>query len=81
MTFLSYDENKGKKTSFISIKDARFKKKVVPGKTLKIKAELDSFRRGMAKGRATGYVDDEVACSIELQVAIPDVLNEFLPQK
>ncbi|MGB0346209.1 MAG: 3-hydroxyacyl-ACP dehydratase FabZ family protein [Balneolaceae bacterium] len=81
MTFLSYDENKGKKTSFISIKDARFKKKVVPGKTLKIKAELDSFRRGMAKGRATGFVDDEIACSIELQVAIPDVLNEFLPQK
>ena len=81
MTFLSYDENKGKKTSFISIKDARFKKKVVPGKTLSIIAELDSFRRGVAKGRAKGLVDNELACSIELQVAIPDILNEFIPIK
>lgn len=80
MTFLTYDEHKGKKTSFISIKSARFRKKVVPGNTMKIVAELDSFRRGMAKGRSVGYVDGQEACSIELQVAIPDVLNEFLPK-
>ncbi len=81
MTFLSYDEHKGSKASAISYKEVRFKKKIVPGMTMKIKAELDSFRRGMAKGRSIGYVDGELACSIELQVGIPEVLNEYLPKK
>lgn len=80
MTFLSFDEYKGKKTSFVSIKDASFKKKVVPGNTMHIKSKLDSFRRGIAKGTSVGYINGEVACSITLVITIPDVLNQFKPK-
>jgi 3-hydroxyacyl-[acyl-carrier-protein] dehydratase len=79
MTFLTLPGNKGKKTGFVSIENARFMKKIVPGNRLDIEAELKSFRRGLAKGRSVGYIDGEIACSAELVVAIPEILNQFIP--
>ncbi len=79
MTFLTLPGNKGKKTGFIAIENARFKKKIIPGDRLDIQAELKSYRRGLAKGTSVGYINGEVACSAELIIAIPDVLNEFIP--
>jgi 3-hydroxyacyl-[acyl-carrier-protein] dehydratase len=81
MTFLTLPGNKGKKTGFISIENARFKKKIIPGDRLDIQAELKSYRRGLAKGTATGYIKEEIACSVELVIAIPDILNEFIPTR
>lgn len=56
MTFLTIPEYKGKKTGFVSIKNMRFKKKIVPGDRLNIEARLDFLRRGLAKGVAIGSV-------------------------
>lgn len=81
MTFLTIPEFKGKKTGFVSIKNARFKKKIVPGDTLETTAVLDSFRRGFAKGKAVGSVSGDVACTVELEIAIPDVMTRFIPQR
>src|SRR5579863_4355470 len=81
MTFLTLPSNKGKKTGFISIDSARFKKKIIPGNKLDIRAELKSFRRGLAKGTSIGYINGELACSAELTIAIPDILNEYMPLK
>jgi len=81
MTFLTLPGNKGKKTGFVSIENARFKKKIIPGDRLDIQAELKFYRRGLAKGNAIGYIKGEVACSAELVIAIPDILNEFKPLK
>lgn len=80
MSFLTIPENKGKKTGFISVKNARFRKKIIPGDRLDIVAELDFYKRGLAKGRATGYIKEEVACEIELEIAIPDIMNQFKPK-
>lgn len=80
MTFLTFPENKGKKTGFVSVNNARFKKKIVPGNRLDIVAELDSYNRGLAKGKVIGYVKDEIACQVELVVAIPDVMSAFRPK-
>ena len=80
MTFLTFPEYKGKKTGFIAIRNARFKKKISPGDRLDVEATLDSFRRGLAKGKVVGYVDGVVACTAELEIAIPDVMNQFFPQ-
>lgn len=55
-------------------------KKIVPGNRLYIKAELKSYNRGLAKGVAVGYVDNEVACQVELVVAIPEIMNAFMPK-
>lgn len=81
MTFLTYPENKGKKTSFVSVNNAKFKKKIVPGMKVDIVAELKSYRRGLAIGSSVGYVDGEVVCSVDLMVAIPDVMKQYNPIK
>ena len=80
MTFLTLPGNKGKKTGFVSIKEALFKKKIIPGMRLDVIAELNSYRRGLAIGKSTGYINDELACSLELIVAIPDVMEAFRPK-
>lgn len=79
MTFLTLPGNKGKKTGFVSIENAQFRKKIIPGNRLDIQAELKSYSRGLAKGTSVGYINGEVACSAELVIAIPDILNEFMP--
>lgn len=81
MTFLTFPENKGKKTGFVSVDHARFKQKIVPGKRVDIAATLDSYRHGLAKGSAIGTINGEVACQIELTVAVPDVMTAFMPKK
>tara|TARA_A100001011_G_C14233037_1_gene809734 strand:- start:565 stop:1029 length:465 start_codon:yes stop_codon:yes gene_type:complete len=80
MTFLTLDEHKGKKTNFISIDKVKFKKMVVPGDLLRIKAKLNSFKRGIAKGSAEGYIDNELACKGEFIVCLPDVLSNLKPK-
>lgn len=80
MTFLTFPENKGKKTGFISVKNASFKKKIIPGDRLDIVATLDSYRRGLAQGKSVGYINGEIACQVELVVAIPDIMREFRPK-
>ena len=80
MTFLTITEYKGKKTGFVSIKNARFREKIVPGDRLDVEAELKSFRRGFARGTAKGFVDGTLDVEMELEVAVPDVMKQFLPQ-
>lgn len=80
MTFLCMDEYKGMETSFINIDKVRFRQKVVPGDQLQIVSELKSFRHGVAKGTAAGYVEDALVCSAEFVVAIPKVLDKLKPE-
>ena len=79
MTFLTIPEYKGKKTGFVSVKDARFKRKIVPGEKLETEAVLESFKRGFARGRAVGRVNGEIACTVELEIAVPDIMKQFIP--
>lgn len=81
MTFLTIPENKGKKTCFISVNNAKFKLKIIPGMCVDLHAELKSYRRGIAIGSCVGYVNGEEACSVELMVGIPDVLNQYKPKQ
>ena len=78
MSFLTIPEYQGKKTGFIQVQ-SRFWKKIVPGNRLDIEAQLQSFRRGLAKGISTGYVDGMVTCKAELEIAIPDVMAAYRP--
>lgn len=80
MTFLSDDTLSGKKTNFIKVSNMEFKRKIVPGETLIIRAELKSLRRGIASGNAQGLVDDEPTCRADLVVAIPDELDKYKPK-
>ena len=81
MTFLTMPENKGKKTGFVSIDNAKFKKKIIPGNRLDVIAELDFYRRGLAKGKVNGYVGGEMVNYLELTVSIPDIMLAFKPNQ
>ena len=81
MTFLCIDKYQGMKTSFANIDNTKFKRKILPGETLTVEAELKSFKRGMAKGSASSFVDGEAACSADFVIVVPDVFKEFLPKE
>ena len=59
----------------------RFKKEVVPGDTLIIEAYVDSWRRGICRGHATGCTDGEIACEAQMLITIPEILNQYIPNK
>ena len=79
MTFLTIPEYKGMKTSFVSINNVRFRKRIVPGDRLDIKANLKSFKRGLAMGVVSSTVDGVDAASAEFVVCIPDIMQSFKP--
>jgi 3-hydroxyacyl-[acyl-carrier-protein] dehydratase len=79
MTFLTLDGHAGQKTSFVALDQVKFKRKIVPGDTLNIYAELESFKRGIAKGFAVSEVDGKAAVSASFTIAIPEVLANFHP--
>ena len=81
MTFLTLPGNKGKKTNFLDIKNFKFRKKIVPGDCLVIDAELHSFKRGLAKGEATGYVGTNLACYGEFYCSLPNEWESLVPKK
>jgi 3-hydroxyacyl-[acyl-carrier-protein] dehydratase len=80
MTFLCMDPYKGMKTNFVSINNANFKRKIIPGDRLEVDATLDSLKRGIAKGSALSYVGKELACSADFLITLPDVLEGFKPK-
>ncbi len=80
LTFLCEPKYTGMKTSFVSINNIRFKRKIIPGDVLRIEATLKSFKRGIATGSADGFVDGNLACSAEFVIAVPDILDQFKPK-
>lgn len=80
LTFLSLPEYSGMKTNFTKIDNIKFKRKIVPGDTLKSHAELKTFKRGMASGSVSGFVDSELAVSADFGVIVPDIFNKFFPK-
>src|SRR5690554_4144386 len=62
---LSHDKYKGKTPLFAGINKVRFKRKVVPGDTLRMEVELTKIRGPIGIGEGKAYVDDEIACEGE----------------
>lgn len=79
MTFLTIPGNEGKKAAALQA-HACYRKKIIPGDRLEIESTLESYRRGVAKGKSVGYVNGEFACSAEFTVGIPDYMREFIPK-
>ena len=59
----------------------KFKMEVKPGKCLNIEAHIESWRRGVCKGRAHGTIDGNIACEANMMITIPEILNKYLPNK
>lgn len=68
---LLYDEKfRGKIAYFGGIKNARFRRKVVPGDRLKLKVEIIKIKGPVGIGKGTATVDGVVACECELTFAV-----------
>lgn len=80
LTFLSLDEYKKRETANCFLMNVQVKRKVIPGETLEIFAFLDSFSRGLAKGRVESYVDGEQAMSFELNTELDRQPEIFKPK-
>ncbi len=72
--------NKGKYTFAISHK-VKFKKEVVPGDKFEIKASVLNYNRGICRGFGQGITNGVIACEAEMNIAIPDVLEKYKPNK
>lgn len=81
MTFLSQEEHKGSKTNFVGLDKVKFRRKIIPGDTLRMHATLDSFRRGLAKGTVEATVEGAYACGAHFTVSVPGVFDKFIPNK
>ncbi|NLJ58451.1 MAG: 3-hydroxyacyl-ACP dehydratase FabZ [Tissierellia bacterium] len=70
VAILSLEKFKNKTVYFGGIKSARFKKKVLPGDTLKLVTEITKMKASFGIGLATAYVGDEIAAEAELIFAV-----------
>ena len=66
VALLKRDEFKGKIAYFGGINNAKFRKKVVPGDTLRLEVELTKIRGIAGIGKGIAYVDDKKVCEAEL---------------
>ena len=70
VAILSMEANKGKTAYFGGINSARFRKKVVPGDTLKLECEIIKQKGPLGIGKATASVDGKVVMNAELTFMI-----------
>ena len=66
VALLKRDEFKGKIAYFGGINNAKFRKKVVPGDTLRLEVELTKIRGAAGIGKGIAYVNDKKVCEAEL---------------
>lgn len=66
---LNMEENKGKLAYFLSIKEAKFRKPVVPGDQLVIEVEILKKKLSIMQIRATAKVAGEVTTEAEMMFA------------
>ncbi|MBQ8144837.1 MAG: 3-hydroxyacyl-ACP dehydratase FabZ [Butyricicoccus sp.] len=70
VAILSVPENRGKLALFGGVKNARFRRQVVPGDVLELECELIRQMGPVGIGKATAKVDGKVACTAELTFAL-----------
>ncbi len=73
---LSKPENKGKLGLFGGIKEARFKKQVVPGDVLHMEVEILKMRGPVGVFKGTATVDGKIAATAELTCMMVDAPQE-----
>lgn len=70
VALLTLEENRGKIALFGGVKNARFRRKVVPGDVLEMECVLTKRRGPVGIGTCTATVGGEIACTAELIFAI-----------
>ncbi len=66
VAILSLEKFKNKTIYFGGIKEAKFKRMVCPGDTLRLVTKITKLKGSFGIGSAVAYVDDEIAAEAEL---------------
>ena len=66
VALLKREEFKGKIAYFGGINNDKFRRKVIPGDTLKLEVELTRIRGSAGIGKGIAYVDGKKVCETEL---------------
>ncbi len=72
VVLLTQPQNKGKIAFFGGIKNARFKKQVVPGDTLELDCKITAMRGFMGQGEGIATVNGQIAVKAEFSFALAD---------
>ena len=67
---LSVEGNRGKLAYFAGIDKCKFKRKVIPGDTLRLEAKVINQRSGIGIAEAVATVNGEIACKTIIKYAI-----------
>jgi len=67
---LSLPENKGKIAYFAGIEKCKFKRKIIPGDTIRLEIEIIKQRGPIGIGSCKAIVDGEIAVIAELKFAV-----------
>ena len=70
VAMLMMPENKGKIGFFGGVKEAKFRRQVVPGDTLRLEVEIIKVKGPIGVGKGVATVNGEKACSAEISFAI-----------
>ena len=70
VAMLILPENKGKIGFFGGVKEAKFRRQVVPGDTLRLEVEIIKVKGPVGVGKGIATVNGEKACSAEISFAI-----------
>lgn len=70
VAILSLKKFKDRTVYFGGIKNAKFKKKVCPGDTLRLVTKIIKIKDSFGIGSGTAYIDDEIAAEAELIFAV-----------
>jgi 3-hydroxyacyl-[acyl-carrier-protein] dehydratase len=70
IVLLSAKEYAGKLVFFTGIEKAKFRRKVVPGDTLRLEVEITRMRGKFGFGSAVAKVDDEIACEATFSFSV-----------
>ena len=70
VAMLAMPENKGKIGFFGGVKEAKFRRQVVPGDTLRIEVEIIKVKGPVGIGKAVATVNGEKAVAAEISFAI-----------
>ena len=73
VALLTMPENAGRLVFFGGIRNARFRRQVVPGDVIEIHCELTKMRGSVGFGTAVATVDGERAAEAELSFVVGDV--------
>lgn len=76
MCILSVPENKGRLAFFAGIEKAKFRRKILPGETIKLELEIIKIRGPIGIGKAVASVDGERAVTAELTFALGEKVPE-----